>query len=128
MAVAGVVNQRVPEMRIDVRNDRVADPSGEYVLYWMIMYRRRRYNFSLQRAVEWAKALGRPLLILEALRCGYDWASDRIHAFVLQGMAANVREFARAPVTYYPYVETRDRGWQRFARCTCCACMCRCDR
>ena len=78
-------------MRIDVRNDRVADPSGEYVLYWMIMYRRRRYNFSLQRAVEWAKALGRPLLILEALRCGYDWASDRIHAFVLQGMAANVR-------------------------------------
>ena len=105
MAVAGVVNQRVPELRIDVRNDRVADPSGEYVLYWMIMYRRRRYNFSLQRAVEWAKTLGRPLLILEALRCGYDWASDRIHAFVLQGMAANVREFAHAPVTYYPYVE-----------------------
>ena len=106
MAVGGVVNQRVPELRIDARNDRVADPSGEYVLYWMIMYRRRRYNFSLQRAVEWAKALGRPLLILEALRCGYDWASDRIHAFVLQGMAANVRGFAHAPVTYYPYVET----------------------
>ena len=105
MTVAGVVNQRVPELRIDVRNDRVADPSGEYVLYWMIMYRRRRYNFSLQRAVEWAETLGRPLLILEALRCGYDWASDRIHAFVLQGMAANVRGFAHAPVTYYPYVE-----------------------
>ena len=43
MTVAGVVNQRVPEMRIDVRNDRVADTSGEYVLYWMIIYRRRRY-------------------------------------------------------------------------------------
>ena len=87
MVVAGVVNQRVPELRIDVRNDKVADASGEYVLYWMIMHRRRRYNFSLQRAVEWAETLGRPLLILEALRCGYAWASDRIHAFVLQGMA-----------------------------------------
>jgi hypothetical protein len=83
-AVAGVVNQRVPELRIDARNERVADPSAEYVLYWMIMCGRRCYNFSLQRAVEWAKTLGRPLLILEALRCGYDWASDRIHAFVLQ--------------------------------------------
>ncbi len=71
MVVAGVVNQRVPELRIDVRNDKVADASGEYVLYWMIMHRRRRYNFSLQRAVEWAETLGRPLLIFEALRCGY---------------------------------------------------------
>ena len=95
MAARAVVKQGVPELRIDVRNDREADSSGEYVLYWMIMYRRRRYNFSLQRAVEWATTLGRPLLILEALRCGYQWANDRIHSFVLQGMAANVRELRR---------------------------------
>ena len=105
--IASAVKQRVPELRIEVRNDLPVNAGGEYVLYWMIMYRRRGYNFSLQRAVEWASQLDRPLLVLEALRCGYQWANDRIHGFVLQGMANNARSFADTAVMYYPYVEPK---------------------
>jgi len=71
----------------------------------MIAARRVRANFALQRAVELAKELGKPLLVLEALRCGYRWASDRLHAFVLQGMADNAADFTAAGVRYWPYVE-----------------------
>ena len=99
------VKSNVPALRISVRNDRPADARGKYVLYWMIMSRRRGFNFSLQRAVEWATELGRPLIVLEALRCGYPWANDRIHQFMLDGMADNARAFAGTSVLHYAYIE-----------------------
>jgi deoxyribodipyrimidine photo-lyase len=71
----------------------------------MVAARRRRANFALQRAVGLARELGRPLLVLEALRCGHRWASDRLHTFVLQGMADNAADFADAGVTCWSYVE-----------------------
>jgi deoxyribodipyrimidine photo-lyase len=77
----------------------------DWVVYWMIASRRTHRNFGLQRAVEHARALGKPLVVLEALRCGYEWASDRLHAFVLQGMRDNRAAFERSGVLYYPYVE-----------------------
>ncbi len=101
----------VPALRIEARNDVAVRASGDFVLYWMIMHRRPGWNFSLQRAVDWARSLERPLVILEALRCGYPWASDRLHAFMLDGMAANARSFASTAALHYPYVETSgDRG------------------
>jgi deoxyribodipyrimidine photo-lyase len=96
---------QVPEMRIERLNDRPVRRGGDFVLYWMIAYRRSTWNFALQRAVEHARDLGRPLLVLEALRAGYQWASDRLHRFVLDGMADNARAFEKAGVRYYPYVE-----------------------
>lgn len=75
------------------------------MLYWMTAQRRATWNFALQRAVECARTLQRPLVVLEALRCDYDWASDRLHTFVLQGMADNAQRFAGTSITYYPYVE-----------------------
>lgn len=96
---------RVPEVRLRAANDRPLRPDGDFVLYWMVAARRVRANFALQRAVELARDLGRPLLVLEALRCGYRWASDRLHTFVLQGMADNAVDCAAAGVTYVPYVE-----------------------
>jgi deoxyribodipyrimidine photo-lyase len=96
----------VPGLRIrSVGGIAEARPDGDYVLYWMVAFRRTGWNFSLQHAVEWARRLNRPLVVLEALRCGYRWASDRLHAFVIQGMAENSRRLARKPVLYYPYVE-----------------------
>jgi deoxyribodipyrimidine photo-lyase len=95
----------VPDVRIRAANDRAVRRDGEFVVYWMIAARRARANYALQRALELAKELGRPLLVLEALRCGCHWASDRLHAFVLQGMADNAAAFAAASVTYLPYVE-----------------------
>ncbi|MBL8727424.1 MAG: deoxyribodipyrimidine photolyase [Planctomycetes bacterium] len=95
----------VPEVRLRAANDRAVRADGDFVVYWAIAARRRRANFALQRAVELAHELGKPLVVVEALRCGYRWASDRLHAFVLQGMADNAADFAAAGVTYWPYVE-----------------------
>ena len=95
----------VPAIRITEVNAAPVRGDGDYVLYWMIAARRRRANFALQRAVEWCRELGKPLLVLEALRCDYRWASDRLHAFVVQGMRDNAADFAAGGVTYYPYVE-----------------------
>ncbi len=82
-------------------------PGVYFVLYWMTAFRRKDWNFSLQRAVEWAKELGKPLVILEALRCDYPWASDRLHSFILEGMRDNRRQFDETCVFYFPFVETR---------------------
>lgn len=77
----------------------------------MIASRRTEWNFGLQRAVEWARDLNKPLVVFEALRCDYRWASDRLHRFVIQGMADNARRLERAGVFYYPYLEPkRDAG------------------
>jgi len=73
----------------------------------MTTARRLCSNFALQRAVELSNEVGRPLLILEALRCDYPWASDRIHRFVIEGMADNARATGRSPACYYPYVARR---------------------
>jgi deoxyribodipyrimidine photo-lyase len=49
--------------------------------------------------------LKRPLLIFEALRVDYRWASDRLQRFLLDGMANNARECQDAQVRYFAYVE-----------------------
>ncbi|MEW4490389.1 deoxyribodipyrimidine photolyase [Thalassoglobus sp. JC818] len=95
----------VPTARIRTLNEEEVREKGDYVLYWMIANRRSKSNFSLQRAVEWANLLDKPLIVFEALRVNYRWASDRIHRFVLQGMADQKKDFEDAGVTYYPYVE-----------------------
>jgi deoxyribodipyrimidine photo-lyase len=88
-------------------NQAGVNPKGRYVLYWMVAARRVRYNHGLQRAKEMALEMDRPLLILEALRVGYEWASERLHRFIMQGMADNARRLARYPMHYYPYVEEK---------------------
>jgi deoxyribodipyrimidine photo-lyase len=97
----------VPAIRVRALNDAPIRPERGYVLYWMVANRRIRYNFALQHAALQARALNRPLVILEALRCDYPWASDRLHAFVLQGMVDTTAAVARRSVRYYPYVERR---------------------
>jgi deoxyribodipyrimidine photo-lyase len=93
----------VPEIRVQALNDAPPNRNGEYVLYWMIAARRPRANFGLQRAIELARRHGAGLIVLEALRCDYPWASERLHAFILQGMIDNAQAFA--PARYYPYIE-----------------------
>jgi deoxyribodipyrimidine photo-lyase len=104
-------NSDVPALRVRTGNAATPNPDGDHVLYWMIAFRRTRWNFSLQRAVDWARHLKKPVLILEALRCGYPWASDRLHYFMIQGMQDNAAELEGKPVLYYPYLEPkRDAG------------------
>ncbi|MCE9544435.1 MAG: deoxyribodipyrimidine photo-lyase, partial [Planctomycetia bacterium] len=92
--------------------DRPVNADGKYVLYWMTSARRVHWNFALQRAVEWARALTKPLFVFEPLRCDYHWASDRLHTFVIEGMANNALLFAKRRVAYFPYIEP-ERGADR---------------
>jgi len=99
---------QVPEIRIAACNATAVRNDGEFVLYWMIAFRRTHWNFSLQRAIEWAVELKKPLVIFEPLRIGYRWASDRLHRFVIDGMADNAARIAALKnrgVLYFPYVE-----------------------
>ncbi|MEY4094204.1 MAG: hypothetical protein RLZZ53_1403 [Acidobacteriota bacterium] len=91
--------------RIRVANTAPVHPDRAYVLYWMIAARRTTWNFALDRAIEHARELNKPLVVFEALEVDYPWASDRLSAFVIDGMADNAAAFAKAPVTYVPYVE-----------------------
>lgn len=91
--------------RIRALNDRPLAPRGAYVLYWMIAARRSRSSFGLDRALEHARAMGRPLVVFEPLRVGHRWASARFHQFVIDGMRDNRRAFDVPGVRYLPYLE-----------------------
>ena len=95
----------VPDLRLSLVNSAPPRPGGEFVLYWMMAARRTTWNFALGHAVAWAARLAKPLVILEDLRSGRRWDSDRLHRFVLDGMADNARRLQGRPVAYYPYVE-----------------------
>jgi len=101
------------DLRVRTVNSAAVRDDGSYVLYWMIAARRTTWNFSLQRAAQWAASLDKPLIVFEPLRIGYPWASERLHRFVIDGMADNERRLAKTKVAYYPYVEPRpdaDKG------------------
>jgi deoxyribodipyrimidine photo-lyase len=94
-----------PSSRIRAVNEKPLNRSGAYVLYWMTAARRLGWNFGLQRAVDFSIRLKKPLIILEALRSDYPHANDRLHRFIIDGMADNRRRAARSRALYYPYVE-----------------------
>lgn len=101
----------VPEDRIDRANDKDLREDGDFILYWMTSFRRVHYNFAFQRAVELAADLDKPVVVFEALRNGYRWASDRHHKFVIDGMAENWRALEDQRVLYAPYIERKkDEG------------------
>ena len=54
----------IPEVRLRRANAAPEDPSGDYVLYWMIAARRLADSHALDHALDRARALRRPLLVL----------------------------------------------------------------
>ncbi len=82
---------------------------GDYVLYWMTATRRLVWNHALDRAIEHAERLGKPLLVFEPLNVTYRWASERLHRAILDGMVEHESGLARVGVGYFPYVEP-ERG------------------
>jgi len=100
---------QVPADRIMLLNNSPVNPTGEFVLYWMIAFRRAHWNFSLERAANWVQELKKPLLVLEALRCDYPWANERLHCFIMEGMRNNQDQFRNTTACYYPFVE-RSKG------------------
>jgi deoxyribodipyrimidine photo-lyase len=71
----------------------------------MVAARRLGWSPALDRAVQLALELGRPLLIFEPLDVDYRWSAHRHHVAILEGMAEHRARLARSVVGYYPYVE-----------------------
>ncbi|MDJ0953660.1 MAG: deoxyribodipyrimidine photolyase [Acidimicrobiia bacterium] len=105
-----VPHSAVPTNRIRLLNERPVSSGGTHVLYWMTAYRRTQSNFALQRAGDWARHLGLPLVVLSALRLDYPWASDRTHAFILDSMADVAGALGQSNAVVLNYVEAERGG------------------
>ncbi len=108
MAEPSIAGTRAARVRI--ANDRPPRPDRDFVLYWMTAARRTSWSFAIDRAVDWARTLDRPLVVLEALRVDYPWASDRLHRFILDGMRDQADALEHGDALYYPYVEPERRA------------------
>jgi deoxyribodipyrimidine photo-lyase len=76
----------VDPARVRVIRDAALPSRGEYVLYWCMVNQRVPQNHALQAAIALGNRLGLPVVCYHALRPDYPHASDRLHAFVLQGL------------------------------------------
>jgi deoxyribodipyrimidine photo-lyase len=91
--------------RVFVRREGEPRPDGEFVMYWMQIHRRMHSNYALEYAIGHANRLGKPLLIVEALRQSYPWASDRVHSFIMQGMREHLAFARKRGLNYYAFLE-----------------------
>ncbi len=99
--------------RVRTLNGAPVRAEGDYVLYWMVATRRLRWSHALDRALELARTLEKPLLVFEPLNVGYPWASDRVHQAIVDGMREHAATLSRTGVGYFPYLEPapgRGRG------------------
>ncbi len=95
------------QIRVFPRNNKPVNTNGEFVLYWMQIFRRFQYNEALEYAVKVANELRKPLMIFEGLKCTYHWASDRFHQFILEGMNENKTIADKNSWNYYCFVERK---------------------
>ena len=99
------------EPRIRVLKELPVDNSGEFVVYWMTATRRYRYNAALERAVELAISIKKPLLVVEGVSIRHRWTSERVVTFMVQGLVENIETFRGIQVSYLPWVENhKDSG------------------
>jgi deoxyribodipyrimidine photo-lyase len=85
------------------------NPKGSFVLYWAQSARRMRSNLALDYAIHAANEAGLPVVVYESLRPDYAEANDRIHSFILEGVAANRRDANARGLRYQFFLpRTRD--------------------
>lgn len=94
------INERVVQL-----NDKPVNQHAKYVLYWMQMFKRTSHNHSLIFAIRKANELKLPLVVYEGLKYYYQWASDRLHTFILEGVEERRKEFERLGIRYVFYLQ-----------------------
>jgi deoxyribodipyrimidine photo-lyase len=95
--------------RIVKLNSAPERPDRKYVLYWAQMNRRVDANHGLLYAAELANRHNLPLLYYEGLTCSYDYANDRLHTFILEGVPETARRLKAAGIGYVFYLRrTKD--------------------
>jgi deoxyribodipyrimidine photo-lyase len=90
--------------RISKLNEAPQRPEREYVLYWSQMNRRADANHGLLYAAEIANRYKLPLLFYEGLTCTYEYANDRLHTFLLEGVPETAKRLKKAGVGYVFYL------------------------
>jgi deoxyribodipyrimidine photo-lyase len=95
--------------RVTRLNNSPLNTKGGYVLYWMQMYKRASHNYALNFAIQLANERNLPLVVYEGLKYYYPWASDRIHTFILEGVAEKKVEFAKRGIRYLFYLQRHER-------------------
>jgi deoxyribodipyrimidine photo-lyase len=92
----------VDSARIQVVKDGPL-PTGrrEFVLYWCMVNHRLEENHALDAAIALGNHLGLPVVIYQALRPDYPHASDRLHAWALEGMVDMTSACAARGLPYW---------------------------
>lgn len=99
------------DARVRRLNEHELNAAGEHVLYECRHNRRAESNHALGFAAGLANRLGIPLLVFESLGCDYPYASDRLHAFVLEGVAETAARLRKLGAGYV--FELRRRKGER---------------
>ena len=88
-----------------------AEYSGPFLLYWLHNALRAHENPALDVAICLARQNNLPLLVYQGLCEKYPFASDRHHAFILQGARDLQREMAERGIRYVFHLQHHgDRG------------------
>ena len=99
--------------RVLLLNDKPINKNAKYVLYWMQLYKRVENNHALVFAIRKANELKLPVVVYEGLNYYYPWASDRLHTFVLEGVAEKLLAFENLGIRYIFYLQKNDLSPKR---------------
>jgi deoxyribodipyrimidine photo-lyase len=91
----------VDSARVLVVKDEPLPAGREFVLYWCMIHHRVDENPALDTAIALGNHLRLPVVVYQALRPDYPHASDRLHAFALEGMAELPEACARHGLPYW---------------------------
>jgi deoxyribodipyrimidine photo-lyase len=95
--------------RVTKLNNAKENTKARYVLYWMQMFKRASHNYALNFAIHMANEKRLPLVVYEGLKFYYPWANDRLHTFILEGIAEKHTEFSERGIRYIFYLQRNER-------------------
>lgn len=97
----------VESERVRKLNQAPVQQGRKYVLYWAQMNRRVDANHGLLYAAEIANQHQVPVLFYEGLTCSYPLANDRLHSFVLEGVAETAKRLKKHRIGYCFYLRKK---------------------
>jgi deoxyribodipyrimidine photo-lyase len=104
--------------RIRKLNDLPIRNTGKYVLYRMRVNRRVESNHALAFAVALANRHGLPVLCYDQLLANYPYASDRFHAFLMEGIPETKKRLEQRGIGYVFHLGRRRSDASEFPRYT----------
>jgi deoxyribodipyrimidine photo-lyase len=88
-------------------NDAPIRQKADYVLYWAQMNRRAKSNHALEYAIVLGNEYGLPVFCYEGLTCTYEFANDRLHTFVIEGVCDTQKALERRGIGYAFYLRRK---------------------